>query len=272
MPTKDRATGIVDAHVHLLPERLGAAIRRFFPEREFGSLVYPHEPMAARACLQAAGVECCWSLPYARRPGTARALNRWMAETFAGDAMVVPGATVHPGDSVENVLREALDELGLAVVKLHCAVGDFAPDDPRLDPLWKRVSTSGHPVVVHAGHAANGTTSARELEPLGRVARRWPDARLIVAHCGAPAIDATLDLLRNTRSTYADLTPVVHIPAAIDRAGIAGLERRLLFGSDAPNVALSIEFLLAQFRALKLDPGDEAAILGGTAKRLLWGA
>lgn len=262
---------IVDAHVHLLPDRLSAAIRRFFPEPVATAMLYPHEPAAARKCLIAAGVKRCWSLPYVRREGAAPALNRWMAETFADDPIVVPGATVHPADDVEGVLAEALDELHLPVVKLHCSVGDYHPDDPRLDPLWHRVSRSGHPVVLHAGHAVNGTTAAAEIAPVARVARRWPDARIIVAHCGAPAVEATLELLRGTRSTYADLTPVVLHSAPIERAAIAGLERRLLFGSDAPNVAVAIEDSVAHIRALGLDAADEVAILGGTADRLLAG-
>lgn len=259
----------VDAHVHLLPDRLSGAIRRFFGDNIAGGLAYPHECAAARAELIAAGVQRCWSLPYVRREGAAPALNRWMAETFADDPVVVAGATVHPADDVEAVLTEALDGLRLQIIKLHCSVGEYAPDDPRLEPLWRRVSTSGHPVVVHAGHAVNGTTSAAEIAPVARVARRWPDARIIVAHCGAPAVDATLELLGSTRSTYADLTPVVVECVPLSRTGIAGIERRLLFGSDAPNVAIPIEVSVAHVRALGLDGDDEAAILGGTAERLL---
>lgn len=259
---------IVDAHVHLLPERLSAAIRRFFPENLAGSMV-SHEFQAARASLIAAGVQRCWSLPYARRGGTASALNRWMAETFADDPVVVPAATVHPEDDVPAVLAEAIDVLRLRVFKLHCSVGNHDPDDPRLDPLWRRVSETGHPVVLHAGRADPGATTAAEIAAVGRVARRWPDVRAIVAHCGMPDVDATLALLRSTRSTYADLTPVVQHYAPIDRAAISGLERRLLFGSDTPSVALRIEDCVAQIHALALPAADEAAILGGTAERLL---
>jgi predicted TIM-barrel fold metal-dependent hydrolase len=271
MPQQPHAT-IVDTHVHLLPERLSAAIRRFFPENVAGAMIYPYEFRAARASIVAAGVRRCWSLPYVRRRGTASALNRWMAETFAGDPVVVPGATVHPEDDVERVLDEALNELRLHIIKLHCSVGNFDPDDARLDPLWRRASRTGHPVVLHAGHAVNGSTSDADIAPVRRVARRWPDARIIVAHCGAPAVEATLDLLRGTRSTYADLTPVVLSHASIRRSAIGGLERRLLFGSDAPNVAIRIEDSVAQVLELGLAAADEAAILSDTAERLLVGA
>ena len=265
---------IVDAHTHLLPERLGAAIRRFFAERVTGGvdqMLYPFEPVAARAAIVAAGVDRCWSLPYVRRPGVAAALNRWMAETYAGDDFVVAGATAHPEDDIRAVVAEALDDLGLRVLKLHCSVAAHRPDDPRLDPLWERVSASGQPVVLHAGGAAGGVTTPEELAAVGRLAPRWPDARIVVAHCGAPSVEATLGLLRGTRSVYADLTPVIRTPVPLERAQIRGLERRLLFGTDAPNTGISIEESLARVRAWGLPPADEAAILGGTAERLLAG-
>lgn len=262
---------IVDAHTHLLPERLNAAIRRFFAERITGAdvMLYPWEPVAAREGIVAAGIDRCWSLPYVRQAGAAGRLNRWMAETYADDPVVIPGATVHPDDDVRAVLSEALGELGLRVLKLHCSVGGYRPDDPRLDPLWERVSADGQPVVVHAGSALHGATTPAEIEAVRRVAHRWPDARIVVAHCGMPSIEATLALLRETRSVHADLTPRIREPVALGRAQIVGLERRLLFGTDAPNAGVPIEDSLARVRTWGLDPVDEAAILGGNAERLM---
>lgn len=265
---------IVDAHVHLLPDRLAAAIRRFFDERMTPGLVsralaYPPGHIDARQALVAAGVARCWSLPYAHKPGVARELNRWMADTFTDDPIVVPGATVHPGDAVENVVREAGGPLGLEVFKLHCSVGRFDADDSRLEPLWRFVSSTARPVVVHAGHAENGTTTADEIAPIARVARRWPEALIVVAHCGAPAVEATLALLRETRSPCADLTPIGRTLAPVTRAAIAGLESRLLFGSDAPNTGVTIEQGVAFVRGLGLDAGAAGALLGGNAERLL---
>jgi hypothetical protein len=154
-------------------------------------------------------------------------------------------------------------------MKLHCSVGRYGADDERLDPLWREASWRGTPVVVHLGHAEDGTTTAAEVEPLWRVARRWPDAKIVVAHCGAPAVPATLELLRGTRAVCADLTPVGTRLAAVRPHAIAGLAHRLLFGSDAPNTGVTIEEAVAHVRRLGLDPEAEAAILGGTAERLV---
>jgi predicted TIM-barrel fold metal-dependent hydrolase len=261
---------LVDAHTHLLPERLARAIRDCFKEHIAADFPYPCEAPLARERLRAAGVTRCWSLPYAHRPGMASALNRWMAESFPPEGpMVIPGGTLHPGDDVSRLLDEALGELRLRALKLHCAVGAFSPDDPRLDPVWKRVSESGHPVVVHVGRSSLGTTGDADLVPLERVAERWPEARIVVAHCGAPAVAPTLALLRRARSVHADLTPVVGSLVPLTRGDIEGLERKLLFGSDVPNTTATLEETLALVRSWGLPADQEAAILGGNANALL---
>jgi uncharacterized protein len=259
---------LVDAHVHLPPERLASAIRRFFESRGAPRLLYPYEPSAARAALISAGVEKCWSLPYAHRGGVASGLNRWMAETFGPDPFVVPGATVHPDDDVEAVVREAA-ALGLRVFKIHCSVGAFPADDTRLDPLWRHAALSASPVVVHAGHAPDGTAAEDEIAGVERVAERFPDARLIVAHFGAPAIERVAALVRRTKTVYADLTPMVATPVAPPRELLSGIERRVLFGSDTPTAGVTIESGIERVKAWGLAREDERAVLGETARGLL---
>jgi predicted TIM-barrel fold metal-dependent hydrolase len=261
---------LVDAHTHLLPDRLAAAIRGYFEAHLDADLPYPWQAAQVRERLRAAGVTTCWSLPYAHRAGMAGALNRWMAEAFPpSDPVVIPGATLHPGDDVERLLDEALGELSLRVVKLHCAVGGYSPDDARLEPLWKRVSEAGQPVVIHVGRSAQGATTNEEVASLSRVVERWPEARIVVAHCGAPAVGATLALLRRARSVHADLTPVVRTLVPLARGDVTGLERKLLFGSDAPNTSVRVEDAVAYVRSWGLPADDEAAVLGGNARALL---
>ena len=260
---------ITDSHVHLLPERLAAKIRKFFVDRGAPAMLYPYAAQGAREALIAAGIGRCWSLPYAHRAGVAAPLNRWMAETFAGDPFVVPGATVHPEDDVKAVVDEAIEELGLSIFKLHCSVGAFAPDDRRLDPLWERVSEAGRPTVVHAGRAPDGTAAQEEIDAIGRAALRFPGARIVIAHFGSPAVERTLRWMRESGNLYADLCPVVADPVGLAREQIAGLERRILFGSDTPTVAVSIEDSIGRVRAWGLGPSDEAAVLEGTAEALL---
>jgi uncharacterized protein len=270
---------LVDAHVHLLPPRLQAAIRGFFHARGFPShqFAYPADPAEACDRLAAEGVGEVWSLPYARRPGSAAELNTAMARFAAGHGdgaavKVIGGCTVHPADDrPADLVRTAVQDLGLRVLKLHCSVGDFTPDDRRLDPVWEYVSAVALPVVLHAGHAPDGQTEAAELAPVGTVARRHPAARIIIAHCGHAASDAALRLVAEHPAVHADLTPVLHQPVRPAPAALAGVAGKVLFGSDAPNTALTVSALLAGLAGADggLTEADRAAITGGTARRLL---
>jgi uncharacterized protein len=267
---------VVDAHVHLLPSRLQAAIRGFFDRHgiDSGRFAYPADPGEACGRLAAEGISEVWSLPYARRPGSAAELNKAMASLVAarrgGPVRVIGGCTIHPGDDQPlTVLRRAVEDMGLRVLKLHCSVGDFAPDDPRLDPVWEYAAQVALPVVLHAGHAPDGHTDDAELEPVAEVARRHPGARVIIAHCGHTASRAALRLVAGHENVYADLTPVIHRPVRPAAAQLIPLAGKLLFGSDAPNTGLTVTQLLDGLAGPDLPQQAWAALTGGTARRLI---
>jgi uncharacterized protein len=267
---------VVDAHVHLLPPRLQAAIRGFFDRHgiDSGRFAYPADPGEVCDRLAAEGISEVWSLPYARRPGSAAELNKAMAGLVAarrgGPVRVIGGCTIHPGDDQPlTVLRSAVEDMGLRVLKLHCSVGEFVSDDPRLDPVWEYAAQVALPVVLHAGHAPDGHTSEAELEPVAKVARRHPGARVIIAHCGHPASQAALRLVAGHEHVYADLTPVIYRPVRPAAAQLTALAGKLLFGSDAPNTGLTVTQLLDGLAGPDLPQQAWAALTGGTARRLI---
>jgi uncharacterized protein len=269
---------VVDAHVHLLPPRLAARVRGVFDLYLPGQLAYPTtDPEAVLADLAASGAGATWVLPYAHAPGVASwllpAAAEHVEELRAGDHGVdlVLGASVHPGDAdPAAIVAGAVTELGAQVLKLHCAVGGFRADDPRLDPVWSACVELGLPAVVHAGkHPAGVSDGPQDLEEIGDVATRFPDLALIVAHAAHPAVDATLALLDRHPNVYADLTPVVaEVPTLTDDQ-LARHADRLLFGSDAPNTGVRIPDLVEAWRTRDLPPETVGAILGGNARRLL---
>jgi uncharacterized protein len=212
-------------------------------------------------------VQRCVTLPYAHKGGIAAALNRDLVERWRGDSMVIAGATVHPDDDVAAVVAEACDALGSRVFKLHCSVGRYEPDDPRLDPLYAREL----PVVIHVGHAEDGSTGAGEPERVVAVARRWPRTPLVIAHFGAPEVESAAAVMRACPNVYADLAPILWETPRLTRELVRGLEERILFGSDMPTLKVRLEDGLQQVRDLHLGADAEAAILGGNASRLYGG-
>lgn len=267
---------IVDAHVHLLPGRLGEKVRAFFLQGfRPDELAYPTDHDVILERLAAEGIGEAWHLPYVHKPGLAAGVNEASAATASAAAtggrgvQVVAGASVHPADDDPvGLVRTAVEDLGARVLKLHCSVGDHEADDPRLDPMWRYVSDIRLPVVVHVGHDVSGRTGGHELDPVERAVTRHPEARVILAHCAMPATDAAVALMDAHPNVHADLTPVVRDPVVLDAATAERLADRLLLGSDAPNTPISSGETLAGVRALGLSPAAEAAITGGTARRL----
>lgn len=263
---------LVDAHCHIMPDRLMAAIRRFFDEHMgWGRLAYPgaSKEDVVRAEREA-GAARFWALPYAHKAGVAGAVNEWMASEVAPIPGALAAATFHPDDAeLPALVARAFDGLGLRIAKLHCSVGGFEADDPRLGPLWDVAAARGIPVVVHAGHHVNGRTAAHELEPIERVARAHPQLRLVIAHAGLPDIAAALDLLERHPAVLADLTSAHEWRYPMPVARLEALHERLLFGSDCPNTTSTIAESAAGLRRLGLGERAERAILGENARRLV---
>ncbi len=270
------ATGIVDSHIHLLPDRLARAIRAFFEQNMVRpeDLAYPLDHVAVLDTLQAAGVSTVWTLPYAHKPGVAAGMNKAIAEIVKERSdhpvKMIGGATVHVGDDApDEIIKEAIDLYGARVLKLHCSVGNFSPDDVRFNPVWQIVSERRLPVVIHLGHSVSGHTAKDELAPLERVAQNFPEARLIIAHCGHIAGPEALDLVEKYPQVHADLTPVVFEMVNAPGERIEKLAGKILFGSDAPNTGVTVQQCLEHVRGLKLSAAAEASVLGGTARRLV---
>lgn len=267
---------IVDSHVHLLPGRLGDKVRAFFDAGISSRmpLAYPHDHDSVVQMLAEEGVDEIWTLPYAHKPEISSGLNTASAATveqFADSPLrIVGGATVHPGDdNAAEIVREAIDKLGLRVLKLHCSVGSFSLDDARLKPVFALAHERRLPIVVHLGHNVNGRTEADELPTIAHISDAFPDIPLILAHCGHHSAPEATALMLQHPSLYADLTPVVFEHPNIDRESLISLAPRLLFGSDAPNTGISVTNCLTWLEQMDLPQEKRTAILGENARRLI---
>ncbi len=271
--TAEGAPVIVDAHVHLKPGKLGAAIRSFFEAKINDKLVYSGSHAEVLDSLATEGVEAVWNLPYAHKPGMAAALNTDMlaiSRLFASHRVaVIPGCTVHPGDPDPATDLEAAANAGARVLKLHCSVGGYEVDDRRLSATLHAAGALGLPVVVHAGHDVSGMTGLDELAPIGRAAEANPDTTLILAHFGHSAAAGAVPFMDRHANLYADLTPVVDSQVDIDDEVLNRFGDRILLGSDAPNTGYRVAKLIERVLAAGLDPTVRKAILGGNALRLV---
>jgi uncharacterized protein len=239
----------IDIHVHLHPERLAQAIQRHFA-REGWVGGHSFEPDAVAATLAARGVARFCFFSYAHKPGMARALNRWVAETGARLPGAVALGTLHPEDAdVVAVAAEATGPLGLRGFKFHHSVQRFGVDDERLFPVFERAEAAGQLFVLHVGsmpYRDPFTGVAR----FRRVLQRFPRLTAIVAHMGAFESEEFLALLDDHPNVYVDttmaMTPMATPwvgarPETIGDAVLARYQDRILFGSDFPLIPYDYE-------------------------------
>ena len=268
---------LIDAHVHLLPDRLIAAIRSWFDTHAW-DIRYRQGVDESVATLLAGGVDRMVALPYAHKPGMARALNDFTREVAARHPAVIPCCTVYPGeDGAAQILDEALGRDGFRGVKIHCHVMRIAPDDPRMDDVWRASARYRKPVVIHCGpepslKGAYGidTRTVSGAAPVSDALTRHPEAIAVVPHLGADEFEQFEALLARHANLHLDTTRVIggYFEKGPDLEMLRRNPGRILYGTDFPNLPYQWDREWQVIRGLGLPPADEASILGGNAARL----
>jgi predicted TIM-barrel fold metal-dependent hydrolase len=268
---------VIDAHVHLFPDRVFAAIYRWF-DRHGWPIRYRLTAPEVVAFLRARGVERIVGLCYAHRPGMARELNRHMASLC--DDRVIGLGTVLPGEPDAVAIVDEAFALGLRGIKLHCHVQCFAPDAPEVAPIYERCAARGVPVVIHAGREPKGPALRCDPDALcgpdhvAAVLRDHPRLRLCVPHLGTADYDAFAALLERHDNLWVDTAMILadYLPdggraPAIVRRLVDARPDRVMYGTDFPIVPYAWDRELRAIAASDLGAGARAALLGGNAAR-----
>jgi len=240
--------GIVDVHVHFMPDRVMRKVWAYFDAA--GPLTGRRWPIHYRwsdedrlAHLRRMGVRAFPSLLYPHKPGMAAWLNDWAAAFAEAHTDVVSTATFYPEPEVTGYVEQALRR-GARLFKVHVQVGGFDPRDPLLDEVWGMLADAGVPVVVHAG---NGPTPGAHTGPgpIAEVLARHPSLSMVIAHMGMPEYDDFLDFAERFGNVHVDTTMcfVDFFDAELAqqlRTSLAprlrGLQHKVLFGADFPNI------------------------------------
>jgi hypothetical protein len=266
---------IVDAHVHLHPDRLAEAIRRWFDTHAW-DIRYRSGVDEAVAILRRSGVDRMVALPYVHEPGLAKALNEFTLEVARRHPEVLPCCTVFPGEEGEEEILEQALAGPFRGVKIHCHVMKIAPDDARLDAVWRASARSRKPVVIHCGPEPSlhgygvDTREVSGADRLRRALDRHPQAIAIVPHLGFDHTARFEEMLAEYENLHLDTTMVIggYFERRPDVEILRRHPDRILFGTDFPNIPYPWERELQALRALRLPADAEERILSANALRL----
>lgn len=262
---------VIDAHVHLAPQRLARAVHSALAEQYGWRLAWPTDPDEVLADIRASGADLCVHLPYAHRPGIATALNEHGAGLAARHRDVLAFATVHPDDPGPVDVLEAAVAGGCRGLKVHCVVQRTAPDDPRMRDVYTWCERERLPILMHAGHAPDPITPTTGVAAFAALMRRYPDLTVCVAHLGGPESSAFLELLPRHDRLWLD---VAGISGTIAAAG-AAVERvlqhadRVVYGSDYPNIPVDVRSAIGLLEEAGFAGDALAGVLAGNAGRFL---
>jgi predicted TIM-barrel fold metal-dependent hydrolase len=278
--TDDGFAHAVDVHVHLMPDRLMAAIREALRAEAGWEFPHPTDRAGVEATLAAAGVERYVALPYAHRPGIAADLNDWVLARAAESEMAVPFATVHGDDDVGPVVERAF-EAGARGLKFQCPVQECGPADPRLDPAFELAAEYDRPILFHAGTAPMFEDSPHVgADQFEQFLHSYPGVRAAAAHMGTFEHEAFLDLVREHDNAFLDTSfamstataeneTVQFDPAEIPDATLEELSGRIMYGSDYPNIPHDYGAERAGLLARGLTHGTVRDLFARTAERFL---
>ena len=237
----------------------------------------------------------------ARQVEAARRMNDVTAAIVRGNPDRYAGLGSLPLGDIPASLSE-LDrltgELGLHGVMIGSNIAGMAMNDPRMDPVWKRINQLALPVFEHpmfpehtegmeefelplrVGFAYETTTAAARMIYAG-IFERYPDFPYILAHTGG-ALLALLERLDNGYRLFPDCRKYInrlpseyakrlyydscsfYAPTLMMAHAIAGPER-LLWGSDDPYIGADASHV----ENLPISAADRGKILGGNAARML---
>lgn len=236
---------IVDCHVNIYEERHVRAGMREYLEKKKRMRPGPYGTKADADtiynAMAAADKAILFTLRYGDSTGvegddevTAAAVTKH-PDKFVGFAYVDP----RRADAMD-LLRHAIEDLGLRGVKYGPIYNGVPLDDPRLTPIYEYLVKNDLPLTLHMG-----TTYTRpwpvdlgrpiHVEPL---AHRYPELKIIMAHMGHPWYEECVVIIRRQPNVYAEVSALFYRPWQYYNILITAQEYmvtdKMFFGTDFP--------------------------------------
>ena len=259
---------IIDFHTHVFPEKIAEKTIEKLSFVSGGLIPQTNGTLTGlKALMKKDGVDKSVVLAISTNEKQQTAVNDYIKSCEGED--IISFGSVYP--HAENVLEELerIKEMGLKGIKFHPEYQQFFVDDPKMKPIYKKVSELGLIAIFHSGVDFGYPPPYHATPERLREAAKLIDSPMVCAHWGSAGMgeDALkylcdIPVYFDTAFGYASM-PKVMAQRILEKKGVD----KILFGSDAPWHAPSWD--IRMIKTLELTPQEEEQIFSGNAIKLL---
>ena len=272
---------VIDGHVHVNRFDLMTPGARSVIESNptFSQMErFVQSPEAFLEHLDREGIAQAWLINYCAKEvmGYGDEVNAWVAEYVSADRKrLVAVGGYEPSDADGAAAMDRLHSLGIKALKIHTVHQHLSPDDPRLEPAFRRCEELRMPVIFHTGTSRFPGADNRFADPapIAAVCSRHPKLQAILAHGGRPHHTAqALQIIGRFPNAWLDLSSCPPSRLGDYFGDLERLASRTLWGSDWPGPGVpGMRANVDAFLSLGLSEDTNRAILHDNAARLLAG-
>jgi len=235
---------IVDCHVNLWePEHLRPLFAAGTAYSRPGAVSPKADPDTVYAAMAKVDKAIVFSLRYGDSAGidgddevTARAVRKY-PDKFVGFASVDPRRP----DYME-LLRYAVEQLGLKGVKYGPIYSGVSLLDPRMEPIYRYCVDKNLPLTMHMGttFAENAPVELGRPVAVDEIANRHRDLKMIMAHMAHPWFEECIVVARKQANVYCEVSAIFYRPWQFWNTLITAQEYRIterdkiFWGTDFP--------------------------------------
>lgn len=262
---------LIDFHTHCFPDNLCAkAIQKLSYVSGNIETCTDGSLSGLLNSMKKNGVDTSVVLNIATNPAQQTKVNDFAA-SINNRQNIFSFGSVHPDSPCIYEELERIKEIGLLGVKFHPDYQDFESDDPKMKPIYQKISKLGLITVFHTGLDYGFAPPYKNMPKAMAKAASWFDSPVVAAHWGGLNCndDVVKYLCASTDNLYIDLSfgycsmPKAYASMIIEKHGID----KLLFATDTPWHSADMEMRFIS--SLDLSDEEKDKIFYKNACRLL---
>ena len=260
--------GIVDFHTHAFPDNLASRAIKAIEEKSGISAKMDGTVSCLMVSMDTCGIEKSVVCSIATKPSHFTSIFEW-SKKIRSDR-IIPLPSIHPDDPEAEERISMVKKEGFIGIKMHPYYQDFLLDEPRMFPLYEKVSLENLLLVMHTGFDfAFQKIRKADPEKVIRIVDMFPCLKIVLTHMGGWKDWDRVEELIAGKKLYMEISFSLEFLGKKKAREIIlkHPEEYVLFGTDAPWI--SQKETLKLFRSLSLGGHLENLILRKNAMAFL---